>query len=157
MLRSVVPLPPGEGRGEGAVLLGEGRGSDLPLPPGEGRGEGASIPLALVEVPPFGAFGGALPEPALRARLSPTKEWFVETPVALRLEDGIVVEIETNSERGDPGEPRRRKPPDRTPTPNTREPDREERLRPPARRGGTFRRGWNRPGNRGTVFPRRKP
>ena len=52
-----LPLPPGEGRGEGAPFLplppGEGQGEDapfLPLPLGEGRGEGAPfLPLPLGE------------------------------------------------------------------------------------------------------------
>lgn len=49
--------------------------------------------VALIEVPaPDGAWPGARPDHSgcRCGRLSPTREWFVQTPVALKLHDGIV-------------------------------------------------------------------
>jgi hypothetical protein len=46
--------------------------------------------LALVEVPPHGGPPANAPPGAHLARLSETREWFVETPLVLTLRDGIV-------------------------------------------------------------------
>lgn len=47
--------------------------------------------VALVEVPPFGDFINLHGGPAAFGRLSDGREWFVQTPVEIVLEDGIVV------------------------------------------------------------------
>ena len=53
--------------------------------------------LALVEVPPSAAAAGADRPPWLtRGHLTDRKEWFVATPVTIRLDEGTVVEVATN-------------------------------------------------------------
>ena len=53
--------------------------------------------LALVEVPPYGAAAGADDPPWLtRGHLTDRKEWFVATPVTIRLDEGTVVEVATD-------------------------------------------------------------
>jgi hypothetical protein len=57
----------------------------------------SGVRVALVEVPPFGEF-----HPASGAchycRLSDEREWFVQTPVEIKLRDGIVISATTGSE-----------------------------------------------------------
>ena len=45
--------------------------------------------VVLIEVPPFGESENAS-GPARRTRLSPDREWFVQTPVEIQLRDGKV-------------------------------------------------------------------
>lgn len=55
--------------------------------------------IAVIELPPF-APSGADPitpsSPFHRGRLSPSREWFVQTPAAMDLADGIVVALRTD-------------------------------------------------------------
>lgn len=50
-------------------------------------------PVALVEVPPYADSHDAATGPANRARLSNDREWFVQTPVEIRLQDGVVLAV----------------------------------------------------------------
>jgi hypothetical protein len=51
--------------------------------------------VALVEVPPYGDFERQS-NGCLYARLRETREWFVQTPVEIRLIDGVVTAVETH-------------------------------------------------------------
>lgn len=54
-----------------------------------------NVQLALIEIPPYGerASGVFNSRPPIEGRLKAIKEWFVQTPVVLRLDDGRVVEV----------------------------------------------------------------
>jgi hypothetical protein len=52
-----VPMPPGQGRGDGVDIPGYGRVKPVPMPPGQGRGDGVDIPgygrVKPVDMPPL--------------------------------------------------------------------------------------------------------
>jgi hypothetical protein len=52
---------------------------------------GDSSRLLLVEVPPYGSKSVRASENFRHARLSGQREWFVQTPVEIRLKDGKVI------------------------------------------------------------------
>jgi len=51
--------------------------------------------VALVEVPPYGNSQSATSGAALCGRLTEDREWFVQTPVEIQLEDGVVTSAST--------------------------------------------------------------
>jgi hypothetical protein len=55
-------------------------------------------PVALVEVPPFDDSISPHSGPAMHARLSSDREWFVQTPVEIILEEGIVIAASNHHE-----------------------------------------------------------
>jgi hypothetical protein len=50
-------------------------------------------PVALIEVPPYGDFHASTNDAARHGRLKSDREWFVQTPVELRLQDGVVLAV----------------------------------------------------------------
>jgi len=52
-------------------------------------------PVALVEVPPYEDHDASTTGAAHRARLTNDREWFVQTPVELRLQDGVVLAVKS--------------------------------------------------------------
>lgn len=53
-------------------------------------------PVALIEVPPYVEFNASTSDAAHHARLSNNRKWFVQTPVELRLRDGIVLAVKND-------------------------------------------------------------
>jgi hypothetical protein len=51
--------------------------------------------VALVEVPPYEELHASTTGAAHRGRLSSDREWFVQTPAELRLQDGVVLAVKS--------------------------------------------------------------
>ncbi len=51
--------------------------------------------VALIEVPPFGKEGAGAGSACVAGRLATDREWFVQTPVEIRLRDGVVESAST--------------------------------------------------------------
>ncbi len=58
--------------------------------------DAAQWPIALIEVPPYGKAGYGKSDPSspiLRGRLDDDEDWFVTTPLLIRIDDGTVVAV----------------------------------------------------------------